>query len=270
MTGGFRVELEASRVKLLLSLLISLLLSTFVSAEPNLQKRITRSYVGVDLRDVLKDFAAEAEVGIYYSPGIRGTVTLDFTETSIDDALRHVLTNYGNGCSFRLHPVGDGTDRHTLVIAEPEILAVLDVPGCGRTKPRGVRELILREYPLQATLIPKVLEFLKGQYPSVEFEARADQTGFLARGDRVELVQIQRELDNLDRSKLEPPPLVSEQYLLRHVDPKEALEPLRTLVPGVLITLDRDNYRGLHVKGSPGEQAQVLELLSDVDRDLDN
>lgn len=237
-------------------------------AAPDMAKRITRSYTGTDIRDVLKDLASEAGVGLYYSPGIRGTVTLDFKETSIDDALRHVLTNYGNGCSFRLHPIGDGTDRHTLVIAEPEILADLDDPWhVGRTKPRGARELVVREYRLQATLVPKVVEFLKGQYPSVEFEARADRTGFLARGDSIEIMQIQREVDFFNRPKTEPPPLVSERYLLMQIDPKEAMEILRDLVPGVSITLEKECE--LRIEGTPGQQDQVRELLSELDRSIE-
>ena len=203
MTGGLRLALEASGVKLLLSLLISLLLGMPVVCELNLQKRITRSYVGADLRTILQDLATVAEAEIYIGPAVQGTVSMILPNITVEGALTRILSAQGGRDEFRLLHVGIQPDRYVLVVGPSDKLDSLDPPS--RFFPERWKDgrVFRMEYLLDNASPQDALDIMERLYPDVEFRLHPVENGFFGRGLRADLFRVRRHLRYLEREKRE-------------------------------------------------------------------
>lgn len=183
-----------------LCLLLALLVGGFSGATP--QKRVTHSFKEVDLLHALEVLAKEMGMKILVGPGVHGSVTIDLVDVPAEDALRKILATQGNNYGFKI--LDRASRDGLLIVATPEILAYFD----HREASSGERPR--REFLLEMAPAAKVLDFLKGEYPNVEFTPHPTMNGFYARGSRDELLQIIREVPNLDRVPEPPPPPLRE------------------------------------------------------------
>ncbi len=162
-------------------------------AEP--PERVTHSFVQTSLPDALRVLAQKVDRNIYVAPDVRGVVTLELHDVPAAEAFRRLLDGH-QGFDFRFV---DGPSTRTVVVARPDILAeIIDNPCCRMgsviTNPARAEYLLEDE-----TSVTDTLEFLKAQYPDVEFTPHPQPNGFYAKGSREDLLQIKRELTALER-----------------------------------------------------------------------
>ncbi len=236
--------------------LTGLLLSGAVSAEP--QKRVTRSFVGAELREVLQTLAGDMNRQIYISPKANGRVTLDLVAVPVEQAFRRALDQDDAGCDYLIL---DGPKTRTIVVAPSESLQEITHPSACLLPSKRIPILVkTRDFSLRDIDPVKVIDFLKGQYPDVEFTAKA--RGFVARGESEDLVQIERELQHLDRPTEPQPARISEAFTVRYQDAESLCAQLNALVPDALLAVDG---QVIVVEGSPGVLAQVHDILAELD-----
>jgi type II secretory pathway component GspD/PulD (secretin) len=229
------------------------------------QKLVTLDFVNADLVYVLKVLAKEMNRNIYVGPTVAGSVTVTLKNVPVEGAMALILQMQENEYDYKL------LDYNTIVVAAPEKLSEVadDVFDPGNVKDREVPEDAIRmEYLLEEAPSAKVVDFLKEEYPRVKFTPHPTMNGFYANGSKEDLLQIKRELANLDRVPEPPPPPLREFLPVKYGDISEIRGLLGTLVPDVQYNVDvRQSL--LIVEGSPGAIDQVRELLAELDRPLD-
>lgn len=230
------------------------------------QKLVTLDFVNADLVYVLKVLAKEMGRNIYVGPTVQGSVTVTLKNVPVEGAMALILQMQENEYDYKIL---DGPSTRTVVVAPPDKLAEIADDILGKTKgPKIAKDAVRMEYLLEEAPSAKVLEFLKGSYPNVEFTAHPTMNGFYARGSREELLQIKRELANLDRIPEPPPPPLREFLTVKYGDVNDVRTLLSTLVPDVVYNVDT-RLNLIIAEGSPGAIDQVRELLAEIDRPLD-
>ena len=230
------------------------------------QKLVTLDFVNADLVYVLKVLAKEMNRNIYVGPTVAGSVTVTLKNVPVEGAMALILQMQENEYDYKM--VGS----NTIVVAAPEKLAevagdILDPNQAAKEyvpSPDDVR----MEYLLEEASSAKVVYFLKNEYPRVKFTPHPTMNGFFANGSKEDLLQIKRELANLDRVPPPPAPPLREFLPVKYADISEVRGLLGTMVPDVSYNVDvRQNL--LIVEGSPGAIDQVRELLAELDRPAD-
>lgn len=230
------------------------------------QKLVTLDFVNADLVYVLKVLAKEMGRNIYVGPTVQGSVTVTLKNVPVEGAMALILQMQENEYDYKIL---DGPSTRTVVVAPPDKLAEIADDILGKTKgPKFTGPVVRMEYLLEEAPSAKVLEFLKGSYPNVEFTAHPTMNGFYARGSREDLLQIKRELANLDRIPEPPPPPLREFLTVKYGDVNDVRTLLSTLVPDVVYNVDT-RLNLIIAEGSPGAIDQVRELLAEIDRPLD-
>lgn len=230
------------------------------------QKLVTLDFVNADLVYVLKVLAKEMGRNIYVGPTVQGSVTVTLKNVPVEGAMALILQMQENEYDYKIL---DGPSTRTVVVAPPDKLAEIADDILGKTKgPKITGPAVRMEYLLEEAPSAKVLEFLKGSYPNVEFTAHPTMNGFYARGSREDLLQIKRELANLDRIPEPPPPPLREFLSVKYGEVNDVRTLLSTLVPDVVYNVDT-RLNLIIAEGSPGAIDQVRELLAEIDRPLD-
>lgn len=231
------------------------------------QKLVTLDFVNADLVYVLKVLAKEMGRNIYVGPTVQGSVTVTLKQVPVEGAMALILQMQENEYNYKIL---DGPVTRTVVVAPPDKLSEIAdsiLATSKDVKPRGEGGQRM-EYLLEEAPAAKVMDFLKGQYTDVEFTPHPTMNGFYARGTREELLQIKRELGNLDRIPEPPPPPLREFLSVKYGDINEVRALLSTLIPDVVYNVDT-RLNLLIAEGSPGAIDQVRELLAELDRPLD-
>jgi type IV pilus assembly protein PilQ len=230
------------------------------------QKLVTLDFVNADLVYVLKVLAKEMGRNIYVGPTVQGSVTVTLKNVPVEGAMALILQMQENEYDYKIL---DGPSTRTVVVAPPDKLAEIADDILGKVKTARIPANAPRmEYLLEEAPSAKVLDFLKTQYPNVEFTPHPTMNGFYARGSREDLLQIKRELSNLDRVPAPPPPPLREFLPVKYGDINEVRALLSTLVPDVNYNVDT-RLNLLIAEGAPGAIDQVRELLAEIDRPLD-
>lgn len=226
------------------------------------QKLVTLDFVNADLVYVLKVLAKEMNRNIYVGPTVAGSVTVTLKNVPVEGAMALILQMQENEYDYKI------LDYNTIVVAPPEKLDEIanNIFDPSKQKQAEVPDDATRmEYLLEEAPAPKVVDFLKGEYPRVKFTPHPTMNGFYALGSKEDLLQIKRELSNLDRVPQPPPPPTREFIPVKYADITEVRGLLGTMVPDVQYNVDaRQNL--LIVEGSPGAIDQVRELLAELDR----
>jgi type II secretory pathway component GspD/PulD (secretin) len=230
------------------------------------QKLVTLDFVNADLVYVLKVLAKEMNRNIYVGPTVAGSVTVTLKNVPVEGAMALILQMQESEYDYKM--VGS----NTIVVAAPEKLAevsdsILDPNELAKEYTPSADDVRM-EYLLEEASSAKVVDFLKGEYPRVKFTPHPTMNGFFANGSKEDLLQIKRELANLDRVPPPPAPPLREFLPVKYGDISEVRGLLGTMVPDVSYNVDvRQNL--LIVEGSPGAIDQVRELLAELDRPLD-
>lgn len=229
------------------------------------QKLVTLDFVNADLVYVLKVLAKEMNRNIYVGPTVAGSVTVTLKNVPVEGAMALILQMQESEYDYKI------LDYNTIVVAAPEKLSEVadDVFNPDNIKEKEVPEDAIRmEYLLEEAPSAKVVDFLKDEYGRVKFTPHPTMNGFYAKGSREDLLQIKRELGNLDRVPEPPAPPLREFLPVKYGDISEIRGLLGTLVPDVQYNVDaRQNM--LIVEGAPGAIDQVREMLAELDRPLE-
>lgn len=230
------------------------------------QKLVTLDFVNADLVYVLKVLAKEMGRNIYVGPTVQGSVTVTLKNVPVEGAMALILQMQENEYDYKIL---DGSNPRTVVVAPPDKLSEIADDIMGKAKgPKVASNSPRMEYLLEQAPSAKVVDFLKGEYPSVEFTSHPTMNGFYARGPKNDLLQIKRELANLDRVPEPPPPPLREFLSVKYGDINEVRTLLSTLVPDVTYNVDT-RLNLLIAEGAPGAVDQAKELLAEIDRPLD-
>lgn len=229
------------------------------------QKLVTLDFVNADLVYVLKVLAKEMNRNIYVGPTVAGSVTVTLKNVPVEGAMALILQMQENEYDYKI--VGS----NTIVVAAPEKLAEIEasILDSDRVADKEVPDGAVRmEYLLEEAPSAKVVDFLKNEYPRVKFTPHPTMNGFYALGSREDLLQIKRELSNLDRVPEPPAPPVREFLPVKYGELSEVRGLLGSMVPDVNYNVDvRQSL--LIVEGTPGAIEQVRELLAELDRPAD-
>ena len=229
------------------------------------QKLVTLDFVNADLVYVLKVLAKEMNRNIYVGPTVGGSVTVTLNNVPVEGAMALILQMQENEYDYKI------LDYNTVVVAAPEKLSEVadDIFNPDKIKEAVVPENAIRmEYLLEEAPSAKVVDFLTDEYARVKFTPHPTLNGFYANGSREDLLQIKRELANLDRVPEPPAPPTREFLPVKYGDIGEIRGLLGTLVPDVQYNVDaRQNL--LIIEGAPGAVEQVREALARLDRPSD-
>ena len=229
------------------------------------QKLVTLDFVNADLVYVLKVLAKEMNRNIYVGPTVSGSVTVTLNNVPVEGAMALILQMQENEYDYKIL---DSYGSKTIVVAAPEKLSEIadDVLAMDNVKETVLPENAVRmEYLLEEAPSAKVVDFLKDEYPKVKFTPHPTMNGFYANGSKDDLLQIKRELSNLDRVPEPPAPPLREFLPVSYGAIDEVRGLLSTLVPDAQYNVDtRRNL--LIVEGSPGAIEQVRELLAELDK----
>lgn len=232
------------------------------------QKLVTLDFVNADLVYVLKVLAKEMNRNIYVGPTVSGSVTVTLNNVPVEGAMALILQMQENEYDYKIL---DSYGSKTIVVAAPEKLSEIadDVLAMDNVKETILpADAVRMEYLLEEAPSAKVVDFLKDEYPKVKFTAHPTMNGFYANGSKDDLLQIKRELANLDRVPEPPAPPLREFLPVNYGAIDEVRGLLSTLVPDAQYNVDtRRNL--LIVEGSPGAIDQVRELLAELDRPAD-
>lgn len=183
-------------------------------------------------------------------PSVTGTVTLELKNVTSEKAVRFVLATQAEKFEHRVLT----SPRMTLVVAAPEHIAELCLDS---------ENYLRMEYLLEEASATKVVDFLRGEYDRVRFAPHPTMNGFFAWGSKADLLQIKREMANLDRVPPPPRPPMRAYLPVKYADISEVRGLLGVMVPGAAYNVDkRQNL--LVVEGSPGAIDQVRELLAEL------
>lgn len=227
------------------------------------QKHVTLDFVNADLVYVLKVLAKEMNRNIYVGPTVAGSVTVTLKNVPVEGAMALILQMQENEYDYKV--VGS----NTIVVAPPEKLAAIEADILGKIKEAQLpADSVRMEYLLEEAPAPKVLDFLKGEYARVKFTPHPTMNGFFANGTKEDLLQIKRELPNLDRIPEPPAPPLREFLPVRYAELEEIRGLLQTMVPDV--TFNADTRQSMLIaEGSSSAIDQVRELLAEFDRPLE-
>jgi type IV pilus secretin PilQ/predicted competence protein len=228
------------------------------------QRLVTLDFVNADLVYVLKVLAKEMNRNVFIGPTVEGSVTVTLKNVPVEGAMALILKMQENEYDYKVID-------HTIIVAAPEkldsipdnILAMENVKEV--TAPENA---IRQEFLLEKAPAAKVIDFLSGQYDRVKFTPHPTMNGFYAIGSKKDILQIKREIPNLDRVPEPPPPPLREFLSVKYGDVNEVRTLLSTLVPDVQYNVDT-RLNLIIVEGSPGAIDQVKELLAELDRPLD-
>lgn len=227
------------------------------------QKHVTLDFVNADLVYVLKVLAKEMNRNIYVGPTVAGSVTVTLKNVPVEGAMALILQMQENEYDYKV--VGS----NTIVVAPPEKLAAIEADILGKIKEAQLpADSVRMEYLLEEAPAPKVLDFLKNEYSRVKFTPHPTMNGFFANGSKEDLLQIKRELPNLDRIPEPPAPPLREFLPVRYAELEEVRGLLQTMVPDVTFNADA-RQQMLIAEGSPAAIDQVRELLAEFDRPLE-
>lgn len=230
------------------------------------QKLVTLDFVNADLVYVLKVLAKEMGRNIYVGPTVQGSVTVTLKNVPVEGAMALILQMQESEYDYKIL---DGSNPRTVIVAPPDKLSEIADDIMGKAKgPKVANNAPRMEYLLEEAPSAKVVDFLKGEYPAVEFTSHPTMNGFYARGPKEDLLQIKRELGNLDRVPAPPPPPLREFLSVKYGDINEVRTLLSTLVPDVTYNVDT-RLNLLIAEGTPGAIDQAKELLAEIDRPLD-
>lgn len=229
------------------------------------QKMVSLDFVNADLVYVIKVLAKEMGKNVYVGPGVEGSVTVTLKKVPVEGALALILKMQENEFAYKL------VEPNTIVVAPPEKLnsiadtIMIDNSRLGPTLPKNpIRQEILLENAQSA----KVMSFLESQYKNVKFQAHPTVNGFYATGSKEDVLQIKREIPNLD--KVPPAPAKPEREFVRvnYGDLAEIKGLLATLVPDVIYNVDQ-RRNTLILEGSPSAIENVKEMLAEIDKPVD-
>jgi type II secretory pathway component GspD/PulD (secretin) len=226
-------------------------------------KTVSIDFVNADLVFVVKALAQEMGRNVFVAPNVMGTVTVTLNKVQPEGALALILKMQENDYSYK---IVDGT----IVVASPEKLAqVADDILTPRTKSAASRrDLISQEFLLEVAPAAKVTEFLKLQYPDVEFTQHPTLNGFFAKATRDELRQIKASIPGLDQVP-EPPPAPRREFIpVKYGDLRQVQALAKTLVPDLEYNTD-ERLNLLIVEGADASIEALQELLATIDRPQD-
>lgn len=228
------------------------------------QRLVTLDFVNADLVYVLKVLAKEMNRNIFVGPTVEGSVTVTLKNVPVEGAMALILKMQENEYDYKVV-------KTTVIVASPDKLAQIpdDILDDDNIKEAVVPEDAIRqEFVLEKAPAAKVMDFLSGQYDRVKFINHPTMNGFYAVGAKNDILQIKRELPNLDRVPEPPPPPLREFLSVKYGDVNEMRTLLSTLVPDVQYNVDA-RLSLIIAEGSPGAIDQVKELLAELDRPLD-
>ncbi|MGE0491806.1 MAG: secretin N-terminal domain-containing protein [Vulcanimicrobiota bacterium] len=228
------------------------------------QRLVTLDFVNADLVYVIKVLAKEMNRNVFVGPTVDGSVTVTLKNVPVEGALALILKMQENEYDYKVL-------KNTIVVAAPEKLSEIpdDILDDSKVKEPLLPEFTIRqEILLEKAPAAKVMEFLEGQYDRVKFTAHPTMNGFYVVGSREDVLQIKREVPNLDRVPEPPPPPLREFLTVKYGDINEVRTLLSTLVPDVQYNVDT-RLNLIIAEGSPGAIDQVKELLAEIDRPLD-
>ncbi|NMA28268.1 MAG: AMIN domain-containing protein [Burkholderiales bacterium] len=226
-------------------------------------KTVSIDFVNADLVFVVKALAQEMGRNVFVAPDVMGTVTVTLNKVQPEGALALILKMQENDYSYK---IVDGT----IVVASPEKLAqIADDILTPRTKSAvSRRNLISQEFLLEVAPAAKVVDFLKVQYPDVEFTQHPTLNGFFAKATRDELRQIKAAIPGLDQVP-EPPPAPRREFIpIKYGELRQVQALAKTLVPDLEYNTD-DRLNLLIVEGSDASIEALQELLATIDRPQD-
>lgn len=228
------------------------------------QRLVTLDFVNADLVYVIKVLAKEMNRNVFVGPTVDGSVTVTLKNVPVEGALALILKMQENEYDYKVL-------ENTIVVAAPEKLSeipdnILDQNNVKEYTPP--EDAIRQEILLEKAPAAKVMEFLQGQYERVKFTPHPTMNGFYVLGSRNDVLQIKREVPNLDRVPEPPPPPLREFLSVKYGDINEVRTLLSTLVPDVQYNVDT-RLNLIIAEGSPGAIDQVKELLAEIDRPLD-
>ena len=228
------------------------------------QRMVTLDFVNADLVYVLKVLAKEMNRNIFVGPTVEGSVTVTLKNVPVEGAMALILKMQENEYDYKVVDT-------TVIVASPDKLAQIpdDILEMDNVKESvDVKDAIRQEFVLEKAPSAKVMDFLQGQYERVKFINHPTMNGFYAVGAKSDILQIKRELPNLDRVPEPPPPPLREFLSVKYGDVEQIRTTLSTLVPDVQYTVD-GRLALIIAEGSPGAIDQVKELLAELDRPLD-
>lgn len=156
---------------------------------------VTCEFIDADLVSVIKALSKDMGRNVYIGPGVEGAVTMSFRSVPAEGALQMVLKEQAGDIRYKL--VG----YNTLVVAFGDKVDCIEHEILG--KPMGSRSVsgrIRQEILLEHASAAKVMDLLRGQYRDVEFLPHPTMNGFYVVGGRSDILQIKRDLPNLDRA----------------------------------------------------------------------
>ncbi len=156
---------------------------------------VTCEFIDADLVCVIKALAKDMGRNVYIGPGVEGSVMMNFRSVPAEGALEMVLKDQAGDIRYKL--VG----YNTLVVASGDKVDCIEHEIMG--KPIGSRTgsgLVRQEILLEHASAAKVMGFLRGQYRDVDFLPHPTMNGFYVVGGRSDILQIKRDVPNLDRA----------------------------------------------------------------------
>jgi type II secretory pathway component GspD/PulD (secretin) len=161
-------------------------------------------------------------------------------------------------------------DNTIVVATEEKLKTISDDILTPRTRSSAQRRnVISQEFQLEQASAAAVIEFLKKQYPDVEFTQHPTLNGFFAKATRDELRQIKASLPSLDQVPAPAPPPRREFIPVNYGELAKVQALIKTMVTDANISLSMDDRLGvLIVEGSDEAIAQVRDLLAELDKPM--
>jgi len=224
------------------------------------RKTVSMDFVDEDLVYVIKALAQEMGRNVFVATDVEGTVTVTLNKVEPEGALALVLKM--NDYAYKI------VDNTIVVATEEKLATISDDILTPRTLSTVKRiNLISQEFQLEQASAAAVLEFLKKQYPDVEFTQHPTLNGFFAKGTRDELRQIKGSLPSLDQVPAQAPPPRREFVSVNYGEITKVQEMLGKFVTDATITPD-ERLGVLIVEGSDESIAQVRDLLAELDKPM--
>ncbi len=222
------------------------------------RKTVSMDFVDEDLVYVIKALAQEMGRNVFVATDVEGTVTVTLNKVEPEGALALVLKM--NDYAYKI------VDNTIVVATEEKLATIADDILTPRTRSTVKRtNLISQEFQLESATAAVVMEFLKKQYPDVEFTQHPTLNGFFAKGTRNELRQIKGSLPSLDQVPAAAPPPRREFIPVNYGEGGKVLELVGKFVTDATCTLD-DRLGVLIVEGSDEAIGQVRDLLAEIDK----
>lgn len=142
-------------------------------------------------------------------------------------------------------------------------------PACAQETwlmPRDPR--VRMQFTLSHAKALEVIESLREAHPHLEFLPGHGDGYFVVRASRKELLNVKRELANLDRPLERAVEPITEAVAVKYGDVVSVSQVLESLVPEATYKVDQ-KLNLIVVTGSPGAVDQVRELLADRPDNID-